>query len=449
MATYTVFHGTDGLFRDFSNKSLGSANGTAPINMVGFNFTDSIDVARTFGKRIIQAQVTIDRPLVINAKSASYSDFKHVLNAKLSRVSKTKYDGVIIKNYLDAGKYGDDYIKSNHYIPFDLSQIKVTDSLLEGLIKTPTVEVDDIMKYTMKVLLGFFYCAFLYETDVEQEKRNQFLSTILRYGSKYSIYEDELKHITKDISAEDYIHRRVNRMLQSRSYKMKTDKGDVTYFAKITAGGLQPHYNVMDQQILIDVMWALEQQTDPDYVWRDKDVRFCYFRSQEINELIVILKSTIRHEMMHCVQHLTFGSKDSRQVSMGNGYSDKEDKSGYYTSNVEFYPQIETSLAKFETYVSDALLYQLSLNDPKTLRDMIEFFVSDKDGEMVKSFNTSMGKINITRNAFFNHQKRAFLSQKDTKKRNLAQFTYQRAIREFYKEIMAKIQKVKSRNALQ
>jgi hypothetical protein len=123
--TFIVYHGTDAQFDDFNLSHLGSANGTAPINMVGFNFTDSEEVARTFGKKIISAVVTMNNPYVIDAKGRSYSEFKHQLNAKLDRVNREKYDGVIIRNYGDAGKYGDDYIVSTHYIPFSADQIRV------------------------------------------------------------------------------------------------------------------------------------------------------------------------------------------------------------------------------------------------------------------------------------------------------------------------------------
>ena len=127
--TFLVYHGTDSRFDSFDLQHLGTANGTAPINMTGFNFTDSIEVARTFGKHIITAIVTIRHPYVIDAKGRNYSEFKHVINVKLDQIDITKYDGVIIRNYADAGTYGDDYILSNHYIPFNVEQIQYKDIL--------------------------------------------------------------------------------------------------------------------------------------------------------------------------------------------------------------------------------------------------------------------------------------------------------------------------------
>jgi hypothetical protein len=124
-STFTVYHGTETKYRSFNDKHRGSANGNAPINRTGFNFTDNIEVARTFGPIILVCEVTILKPLVINARGRNYSQFKHDLNDKLHDADKSKYDGVIIKNYADAGVHGDDYIVSNHYIPFYTTNVKL------------------------------------------------------------------------------------------------------------------------------------------------------------------------------------------------------------------------------------------------------------------------------------------------------------------------------------
>lgn len=121
---YRVYHGTNATFGAFDQRHLGSANGTAPINMTGFNFTDSEAVARTFGNRVIQCVVTLERPYIINARGKTYSEFKHRLNELLDRVDRKKHDGIIIRDYLDAGTHGTDYLPSNHYIPFSVDQIK-------------------------------------------------------------------------------------------------------------------------------------------------------------------------------------------------------------------------------------------------------------------------------------------------------------------------------------
>jgi len=130
-----VYHGTDTYFTLFDKDFLGEAHGTAPINMMGFSFTDDIDVARSFGKRVIEAEVKIEKPYIIDAKGKDYSEFKHILNNTLEKVfsnekvSRKKYDGIIILNYKDSGKYSQNTMLSNHYIPFKDEQITITDEV--------------------------------------------------------------------------------------------------------------------------------------------------------------------------------------------------------------------------------------------------------------------------------------------------------------------------------
>ena len=124
--TFTVYHGTDQEIDSFEDSYKGSAHGKAPINMAGFNFTDSEEVARTFGANVVKAKVRIDKPFVVDVKGASYSDFKHILNSKIEKAKNAPgCDGLIVKNYADAGKHGEDYIVSTHYIPFSTGQIQV------------------------------------------------------------------------------------------------------------------------------------------------------------------------------------------------------------------------------------------------------------------------------------------------------------------------------------
>lgn len=122
--SFDVYHGTDADFNSFDKKMLGSANGSAPVNMLGFNFTDNPELAQSFGKNLIKATVSLKNPYVIDAEGQNYSEFKHELNDLLDNVTK-KHDGVIIRNYADAGKYSDDYIHGNHFIVFDPSAIQV------------------------------------------------------------------------------------------------------------------------------------------------------------------------------------------------------------------------------------------------------------------------------------------------------------------------------------
>lgn len=123
--TFRVFHGTQQTFRAFDDRQRGTAHGRAPINLTGFNFTDSEEVAKTFGSNVLTCDVTILKPKVIDAKGATYSQFKHKLNDILDTIRGQDFDGVIIRDYMDAGVYGDEYLLSNHYVPFYKDQIKI------------------------------------------------------------------------------------------------------------------------------------------------------------------------------------------------------------------------------------------------------------------------------------------------------------------------------------
>jgi hypothetical protein len=123
--TVRVYHGTDAAFKKFGDQFRGSSHGNTPSNKAGFHFSDSPEVAKTFGNSVLQCDVTFQRPYVVDAKGQNYSQFKHRLNDILDRLDRSKYDGIILKNYLDAGKHGGDYLLSNHYIPFSSGQIKV------------------------------------------------------------------------------------------------------------------------------------------------------------------------------------------------------------------------------------------------------------------------------------------------------------------------------------
>ena len=122
----TVFHGTDSDVSKFDRKFLGTSNGETPSNMMGFYFTDNIEVARSFGKNILTCEITIDRPLVVDAGGLNYSQFKHKLNSIVDKINTKKYDSIIVENYLDAGKYSRDYLPSTQYIVFDVRNIKIT-----------------------------------------------------------------------------------------------------------------------------------------------------------------------------------------------------------------------------------------------------------------------------------------------------------------------------------
>jgi hypothetical protein len=123
--TARVYHGTDATFGNFNDKFRGSSHGNTPTNRAGFHFSDNPEVAQTFGENLLHCDVSLQHPYIVDAKGQTYSDLKHELNDILDKIDRKKYDGIILKNYRDAGKHGGDCLLSNHYIPFHSHQIKV------------------------------------------------------------------------------------------------------------------------------------------------------------------------------------------------------------------------------------------------------------------------------------------------------------------------------------
>jgi len=96
-------------------------------------------MARTFGKNVMRVTLTMRNPRHVDARGQNYSQLKHTLN-KLTRMDRSRHDGVIIHNYHDAGKYGNEYLPSTHYIPFSTNQIRVNlkESPFGGLLVSRT-----------------------------------------------------------------------------------------------------------------------------------------------------------------------------------------------------------------------------------------------------------------------------------------------------------------------
>ena len=206
---YDVFHGTDEDFDEFSDEFKGCGYGKAPVNMMGFHFTDSETVAKTFGNRIIHAKVKIDHPYIIDAKGRAYDEYKHTINAHLDKIDKGKCDGIIIKNYQDAGRYGD-YILSNHYIPFSTSQIQIMKP-----VKTAMPHLPDDLKSTV-----------FYHGTSGQDK----VDVILRDGlqpNKKSKYRGQWKSQKGRV----YLTRHLGEAVYYAMYKNKEEFGYVFAFS--------------------------------------------------------------------------------------------------------------------------------------------------------------------------------------------------------------------------
>lgn len=137
------YHGTDNKFSSFNDNK--------PIF-----FVDNIDVAKTFGNKVIKAELTIDNPVVFDFDDGSTFTFldKHFIPSKLAEYIKEiandikqRYqleddlrneleyygyidnfgdlDGIVMKDIKDANEMFSSHSAATNYVVFNKSQIKI------------------------------------------------------------------------------------------------------------------------------------------------------------------------------------------------------------------------------------------------------------------------------------------------------------------------------------
>lgn len=167
-----VYHGTASDFEAFDKKSLGSTT-AANSAKIGFFFTDNTRVAVSYanhaatdaavlklmneanaasdagdwetydakivemetldasfrdldrrqrGQNVVRAYLSIQNPMIIDAKGEVYSAIELDLTAKMKAAKRRGHDGVIIKNLDDAAGLTD--VVADHYVVFEPTQIK-------------------------------------------------------------------------------------------------------------------------------------------------------------------------------------------------------------------------------------------------------------------------------------------------------------------------------------
>jgi hypothetical protein len=120
--SFIAYHGSDEDFDKFDVGRLGSKRGRTPSNLSGFFFTDNKEVAQSFGKYVKTVRLSFKNPKVMDANGKNYSEYKHKLNDVLEKIDKSKYDGLIIKNYVDSME--DEPQASTQFVVFSVDQIK-------------------------------------------------------------------------------------------------------------------------------------------------------------------------------------------------------------------------------------------------------------------------------------------------------------------------------------
>jgi hypothetical protein len=117
-----VYHGTSEKIKAFTNKRdiwLGGEDSNIASVEAAF-FTDSRDTAASYGDRLTPSYLSLQNPLVVDAKGQSFMSF--IPSAQLGKAVADGRDGVIIENVRDDASSGGD--PSTVYITTKATQIK-------------------------------------------------------------------------------------------------------------------------------------------------------------------------------------------------------------------------------------------------------------------------------------------------------------------------------------
>lgn len=121
-----VYHGTKAkriaAFKAEPHDIRWSENGVMKdIRFSTFNFTNSSDVAATYGPTVIQVYLSIQNPKIINARGSTWDNFMPFNKAAQAFVDK--HDGLIVKNIRDEASGGGE--RSTVFIVFNPKQINI------------------------------------------------------------------------------------------------------------------------------------------------------------------------------------------------------------------------------------------------------------------------------------------------------------------------------------
>lgn len=124
-----LYHGThaEGIER-FEATPRDLRWGDRDIVLTPFYFTDSTEVAQSYGEHTVEAFLSLQNPKVLNARGRKWEDFG--LFGKTVDAFVAGHDGLIVKNVMDdAYGEGDGEIESTVYVVFSPNQIKSRDNV--------------------------------------------------------------------------------------------------------------------------------------------------------------------------------------------------------------------------------------------------------------------------------------------------------------------------------
>ncbi len=322
--------------------------------------------------------------------------------------------------------------------------------ITEGIIKVPEGDYNDAVNMAMLSFFTLLYCAYEYEEEADNPTR--FRVSLLKAASKYHITNDHLKSMSQHVLSKDFKARNFTGLNFQKSFKMAPR---AIYFVKIILFSGGCYYSPSDKAVFIDILTCMGETVGPKRM-KNKDFLFSDLYLTDILKICATIEYVVRHEMMHAVQFLVYGKKDQDQIATHDDYADSVASDGdnyaYYNSNVEFYPQIDTSAERLYKEIPLSILsewYTGSPEEKKQFKNVMEFYTVNRSNQPTLTVNHGIaGDYTIKPSPFFMAIKKKYVidRQRNPETANNEKFTYPKALREFYKLVTNRIQHIVNQN---
>lgn len=118
-----LYHGSPSEFYKFDEKYLNTSSGLGwdSLSKLGFCFTPSLELAKTFGYYIYQCEIEIKNPLIIDMHGEVYEDW--LINHHFKNI--VGYDSIKLEECMDGGMLLPASIVADQYCVFDTNSIKI------------------------------------------------------------------------------------------------------------------------------------------------------------------------------------------------------------------------------------------------------------------------------------------------------------------------------------
>ena len=291
-------------------------------------------------------------------------------------------------------------------------------AIMEGMINVPRVYVDDIVTVVYSQLFSYIETALGHE----EEQYGEIFKRIKAFRHAYGITATQIFHGNKDFE-----------------WEVDIDYSKIHY---------TPPPKAIFPPLLVNVRWATSNKmpanADATYDFRRNCInlnteKFAEFiENPSVGFLMFLLgniRSDIEHELSHMIQYLYFERPSQGKATRDNGYfyyktknnkrldtDDKEFKRLYYTSPLEFLPNLKSAVDEFDQRYN---IDKLNLDE---LKDAVRAITGFKSHSNIDIYEI-------------------FASLLDDAKKTGDYSLYNKATKEFYKEVMIRKEKYERMHA--